>query len=164
MYELDKKGLGYRWFETQNEKRKSGVYFQSILTAGRKILPSNDLDFTEIVPHIYKEGGEGIDFKDSKKPEQLLNYLLEITTEENDLVGDFFAGSGTTIAACIKNNRSCITSDINENAINIILKRLKNLKEGKDIDNKVSENEFCVEGIKLLLCDYMKLNEDIKSF
>ncbi|WP_456479219.1 DNA methyltransferase [Nautilia sp.] len=147
VYGLDKNGLGFRWFETQNEKRKSGVYFQSTLTAGRHILPSNDLDFTEIVPNIYKEGGEGCDFKDSKKPEDLLKYLIEITTKENDLVGDFFAGSGTTIATCVKTNRRCITSDINENAIDITLKRLENLKQGKDIDKKVYNFDYIYKEI-----------------
>ncbi|MCE2983686.1 MAG: site-specific DNA-methyltransferase [Parachlamydia sp.] len=130
---LEKEGLGYRWFHTQNEKRNSGVYFQSSLTAGRPVLPTNDLDFTEIVPNIYKEGGSGTDFKDSKKPEQLLEYIISITTRENDLVGDFYGGSGTTIAKCIKMNRSCFTGDNGVESIKIISKRLSNLKEGKDI-------------------------------
>jgi adenine-specific DNA-methyltransferase len=130
---LENEGLGYRWFHTHNEKRSSGVYFQSSLTAGRPILPTNDLDFTEIVPNIYKEGGQGIDFKDSKKPEQLLEYIISITTKENDLVGDFFGGSGTTISKCIKMKRSCITGDNGLEAINVISQRLSNLKEGKDL-------------------------------
>ena len=130
---LEKEGLGYRWFQTQNDKRNSGVYFQSSLTAGRPVLPTNDLDFTEIVPNIYKEGGEGIDFKDSKKPEQLLEYILSITTHEDDLVGDFYAGSGTTIAKCIKMKRSCITGDSGEASIEIVSRRLSNLREGKDL-------------------------------
>jgi hypothetical protein len=131
---LENEGLGYRWFQTQTAKRSSGVYFQSTLTAGRPMLPTNDLDFTEIVPNIYKEGGEGIDFKDSKKPEQLLEYILSITTRENDLVGDFYAGSGTTLARCIKMKRSCITGDNGVESIGIIHQRLGNLREGKDID------------------------------
>jgi adenine specific DNA methylase Mod len=133
VYGLENKGLGYRWFHTQNDKRSSGVYFQSSLTAGRPNLPTNDLDFTEIVPNIYKEGGPGIDFKDSKKPEQLLEFILKITTKEHDLVGDFFGGSGTTISRCIKMNRSCITGDNGPEAIKIIAQRLANLREGRDL-------------------------------
>ncbi len=79
------------------------------------------------------EGGSGTDFKDSKKPEQLLEYIISITTRENDLVGDFYGGSGTTIAKCIKMNRSCFTGDNGVESIKIISKRLSNLKEGKDI-------------------------------
>ena len=136
VYDLDKKGLGYRWFQTQNEKRRSGVYFQSSLSAGRPILPTNDLDYTDIVPNVYKEGGEGCDFKDSKKPEQLLEFILEICTRKGDLVGDFYAGSGTTLAKAIKMERSCIVVENNPTSISIIEKRLENLRKGKDICNK----------------------------
>ncbi len=130
---LDKEGLGYRWFQSQNDNRNSGVYFQSSLTAGRPILPTNDLDFTEIVPNIYKEGGKGCDFKDSKKPEQLLEYIIKFCTKENDLVGDFYAGSGTTLATCIKMKRACITSENNITSFEVIENRIKNLKEGLDL-------------------------------
>lgn len=136
VYGLENEGLGYRWFQTQNSKRNSGLYYQSSLTAGRPILPTNDLDYTDVVPNVYKEGGLGVDFKDSKKPEQLLEYILDITTKENDLVGDFYAGSGTTIATCIKKLRSCVTGDNNANSIQIVETRLNNLLNGHDICKK----------------------------
>ena len=88
MYGLENAGLGYRWFQTGNERRDSGVYFQSQLNAGRPILPCNDLDYTGIVPIIYREGSPGCDFKDSKKPEALLRYLLEICTKPGDMILD----------------------------------------------------------------------------
>ena len=131
---LEKEGLGYRWFHTQTGQRKSGVYFQSSQTAGRPILPSNDLDFTEIVPNIYKEGGPGCDFKDSKKPEGLLRFLLEICTQPGDLVGDFYAGSGTTLATSIKMGRSCIACDQSPHSLEVIKTRLAKMRAGKDVD------------------------------
>ncbi len=134
VYDLEKNGLGYRWFETQNSKRKSGIYYQSSLTAGRPILPTNHLDYTEIVPQTYKEGGVGCDFKDSKKPEKLLEFILNTCSLPNDLVGDFFAGSGTTLATAIKLQRSCIVCENNISSFNIIEKRLENLAKGKDLD------------------------------
>ncbi|MCT7615657.1 DNA methyltransferase [Aliarcobacter butzleri] len=146
VYDLEKEGLGYRWFETQNEKRKSGVYYQSSLTAGKPVLPSNEIDLTEIVPNIYKEGGEGCDFKDSKKPEEFIQLILKMTTQAGDLVGDFFSGSGTTIAQSIKMNRSCIVSDNNDNSIRITLNRLKNLKLGKDICKKCYQFDYKILG------------------
>lgn len=132
---LDKKGLGYRWFITGNHKRKSGVYFQPAKSGGKLFLFTNYIDFTDIVTYVYKEGGEGIDFKDSKKPEALLNLLMEMTTKEGDIVMDLFGGSGTTIASAIKNQRSCIIIESKEGFIKIILRRLQNMKEGKDIDS-----------------------------
>lgn len=144
---LEQEGLGYRWFNTGNSKRKSGVYFQSILNSGRPILPTNDIDFTDEVTNTYKEGGEGCDYKDSKKPEKLINYLLEICTRPNDEVLDMFGGSGTTLAACIKNNRRCTIIDNNKKAIEIMKKRIENMKSGKDIDSKHYTFE-CEEVIK----------------
>ncbi|MCK4730411.1 MAG: site-specific DNA-methyltransferase [Candidatus Aenigmarchaeota archaeon] len=134
VYGLDKKWKGFRWFITGNHKRKSGVYFQPAESAGRPILFSNHIDYTDIVTNVYKEGGEGIDFKDSKKPEVLLNLLMEMTTKEGDLVMDLFGGSGTTLAVAVKKNRNCILIENNADFIDIIKKRLDNIKSGKDLD------------------------------
>lgn len=129
VYGLENEGLGYRWFETQNLKRKSGVYYQSALTAGRPILPTNDIDLTDEVTNIYKEGGEGCDFKDSKKPEMLLKWLIEITTHENEMVLDLFGGSGTTLAVALQTGRNCIIIEKNEEPYKIIENRIYNLKD-----------------------------------
>lgn len=126
---LENEGLGYRWFQTQSSNRVSGVYYQSTLTAGRPILPTNDIDYTDEVTNTYKEGGEGCDFKDSKKPEKLLEWLLSITTLPNDIVVDMFGGSGTTLAVCLKNQRSCITVEKHIEPYEIIKKRVSNIQK-----------------------------------
>jgi adenine-specific DNA-methyltransferase len=131
---LEKDGLGYRWFQTGNGKRRSGVYFQSQKNAGRPILPSNDLDYTEVVPTIYREGGPGCDFKDSKKPEALLRFLMEICTQPGDLVLDPYAGSGTTLAVAIKMGRSAVVVENDPAAVEIIRRRLENLRSGEDLE------------------------------
>ena len=145
VYGLDKKWKGYRWFITGNHKRKSGVYFQPAESAGKLLLFTNHLDFTDIVTNVYKEGGEGIDFKDSKKPEKLLDILIDMATNEGDLIMDLFGGSGTTIASAIKNNRGCVLIESKEDFIKIILKRIKNMESGKDLDkikHKFKHNYF----------------------
>jgi adenine-specific DNA-methyltransferase len=131
---LEKEGLGYRWFQTGNPRRQSGVYFQSSHNAGRPILPSNDLDYTEVVPTVYKEGGPGCDFKDSKKPEALLAFLMNICTQAGDLVLDPYGGSGTTLAAAVKSGRSAVLIENNPSAVAIIRNRINSLKEGRDLD------------------------------
>lgn len=131
---LENEGLGYRWFQTGNERRRSGVYFQSQLNAGRPILPSNDLDFTEVVPTIYKEGGPGCDFKDSKKPEALLRFLIEICTEPGDTVLDPYAGSGTMLAVAVKTGRSAVLIENDPAALRVFRQRAENLRQGRDLD------------------------------
>lgn len=131
---LENNGLGYRWFQTGNASRRSGVYFQSSINAGRPILPTNDLDYTEIVPTTYRDGGSGCDFKDSKKPEALLAFLLETCTQVGDLVLDPYGGSGTTLAVAEKMGRSAVLIENNPFAISVIQNRINNLKTGQDLD------------------------------
>ncbi len=133
---LENDGLGYRWFQSGNTSRHSGVYFQSQLTAGRPILPTNDLDYTEVVPTIYKEGGPGCDFKDSKKPEALMRFILDICTKPGDIVLDLFGGSGTTLAVAIKTHRSAIIAENDPSAVAIIKARAENLRLGADADGQ----------------------------
>jgi len=124
---LELRGLGYRWFQTGNRRRRSGVYFQSLATAGRPVLPSNEIDLTEVAPTVYKEGGPGCDFKDSKKPEALMEFLLEICTRPGDLVLDPMAGSGTMPAVAARMGRRSIAIERNAEALAIIRRRLERL-------------------------------------
>ena len=134
VYGLENAGLGYRWFQTGNDRRNSGVYFQSQLNAGRPILPCNDLDYTEIVPTIYREGGPGCDFKDSKKPEALLRFLLEICTKPGDIVLDPYGGSGTTLGVAVKMKRRSVLIENSPASAAIIKQRATNLQVGEDMD------------------------------
>lgn len=55
---------------------------------------------------IANEGG--IKLKNGKKPERLLQRIIEMNSEKNDIILDFFAGSGTTGAVAHKMNRQYI--------------------------------------------------------
>jgi len=140
---LENHGNKFRWFETSDGKRKSGVYFQSFGAGGRPILLSNDqFNYTDKMTYIYKEGGEGVDFKDSKKPEEMIKTLIQVTTKKGDLVMDLFGGSGTTIASAIKTGRSCLTIEKEPKNVQIIKKRLENLQKGLDSDGRKYPFEF----------------------
>jgi adenine-specific DNA-methyltransferase len=132
---LERQGLGYRWFQTGNSRRRSGVYFQSLATAGRPVLPTNDIDLTEVMPSVYKEGGPGCDFKDSKKPEALMRLLLEICTRPGDLVLDPMAGSGTTPAVARQMGRSCIAIERHAEALSILRRRMERLAAEQESDD-----------------------------
>ncbi|WP_407918873.1 site-specific DNA-methyltransferase [Helicobacter pylori] len=64
------------------------------------------------------------------KPEALLQRILEISTQENDLVCDFFAGSGTTCAVAHKLKRKYIGIEMGEHFESVILPRLKKVIGG----------------------------------
>ena len=60
----------------------------------------------------------------TEKPEKLLNRIILASSNEGNIVADFFCGSGTTISAAEKVNRKWIGVDNNPKAIEICKKRL----------------------------------------
>jgi DNA modification methylase len=65
----------------------------------------------------------------TQKPEKLLERIILASSNEGDIVADFFCGSGTTLSVANKLNRKWIGVDINQNAIELCKERLNlNLK------------------------------------
>ncbi len=60
----------------------------------------------------------------TQKPEALLERIIQASSNEGDVVADFFCGCGTTVAAAQKLNRKWIGVDISHLAIGLIRKRL----------------------------------------
>jgi len=73
----------------------------------------------------------------TQKPETLLERIIKTSSNEGDLVADFFCGSGTTLAVAEKLGRKWIGADLGRFAIHTSRKRLIQVqremkKEGKD--------------------------------
>lgn len=66
------------------------------------------------------------------KPEKLISYILNIATDENDLVLDSFAGSGTTGAVAQKMKRRWIMAELGDHCHTHIIPRLKQIIDGED--------------------------------
>lgn len=101
--------------------------------------------------NVAKEGN--VEFKNGKKPVRLIKQLLKLSSKENDIILDFFAGSGTTGHAVIelnkedKGKRKFILCTNNENNIcrEKTYKRLENVinQKGKNSTNlKYYKTEF----------------------
>lgn len=60
----------------------------------------------------------------TQKPEALLERILKASSNEGDLVADFFCGSGTTAAVAEKLGRKWIATDLGKFAIHTTRKRL----------------------------------------
>lgn len=76
--------------------------------------------------------GAGVIFKNSKKPEQLIERVLKLATNENDLVLDSFLGSGTTCAVAQKMNRRYIGIEMGEHAYTHCKVRMDKVIDGTD--------------------------------
>lgn len=88
-------------------------------------------------PQAYKDKNKATseiekDFGNSgQKPEKLLERIIKMCTNENDIVLDFFSGSGTTIATALKLNRKFIGIEQINSQIDIERRRLTEVIGGK---------------------------------
>lgn len=88
--------------------------------------------------NVNREGG--VVFTGGKKPEVLLERILELATQPGDLVLDSFLGSGTTAAVAHKMGRRYIGVELGDHCYSLCIPRLKNVIDGeqggisKDID------------------------------
>lgn len=88
------------------------------------------------IPFINPVANERIGYP-TQKPEALLERIIQASSNEGDLVADFFCGSGTVAAVAEKLNRKWIAADLGRFAIHTTRKRMigvqRELKEtGKD--------------------------------
>lgn len=70
----------------------------------------------------YLRGNERVDYA-TQKPEKLLERIIKASSNEGDLVCDFFGGSGTTAAVAERLGRRWITTDIGKPACLVMRKR-----------------------------------------
>lgn len=110
-------GLGFKGSDIDNDKLKE-IELQG------KILEDWWADIST-TGRLIKE----ITNYSTQKPEALLERIIKASSNEGDLVCDFFGGSGTTASVAEKLGRRWITSDIGKPACLVIRKRL--------IDNNV---------------------------
>lgn len=94
-------------------------------------------------------------FKNAK-PESLIATILEHTTQENDLVMDFFAGSGTTLAVAMKMKRRFIGIEQMDYIESITKERLKKVIDGEQ--GGISKALNWQGGGSFVYAEFMPLN------
>src|SRR5581483_10047598 len=70
----------------------------------------------------------------TQKPEALVERVIEATTDEGDLVADFFVGSGTTASVAERKGRRWIACDLGRFAIHTTRKRLLDTADCRPFD------------------------------
>ena len=115
---------------------------------GSAFSAADDLSF------LFDNNGEQI-FA-TPKPEALMKRIIEISTNENDLVLDFFAGSGTTLAVAHKMKRRYIGIEQMDYIQNITKERLKKVIEGEQ--GGISKAVEWSGGGNVVYCELAPLN------
>lgn len=80
----------------------------------------------------------------TQKPEALLERIIKASSNEGDIVADFFCGSGTTLAVAEKLNRKWIGSDLGKFAIHTTRKRMI------DVQRKLKEESKPYRAFEIL--------------
>jgi site-specific DNA-methyltransferase (adenine-specific) len=70
----------------------------------------------------------------TQKPEGILRRIIQASSNEGDLVCDFFGGSGTTAAVALKLGRRFLTTDTNPEAWEVMKRRLGEGNLGAEIE------------------------------
>ena len=122
------------------------------------------------IPYNGISGEGGVSLKNGKKPEKLLRRIIEISTEEQDIVMDFHVGSGTTAAVAHKIKRKYIGIEQLDYGNNDSVTRLKNVIGKRENGKLVNEfKDYDKSGISKVInwqgggdfvyCELMKYNE-----
>ena len=72
----------------------------------------------------------------TQKPEALLERIIKASSNEGDLVADFFCGSGTTLAVAEKLSRKWIGSDLGKFSIHTTRKRMIGVQRALKAEDK----------------------------
>lgn len=113
-------------------------------------------------PRAYKSGNKADvevikEFKGGQKPEALIARIIEMSTDENDIVLDFHMGTGTTAATAMKMKRRFIGSEQMESQIEIILRRLPKVINGETAG--VSKKYNWLGGGSFVYCELATANQ-----
>ncbi|NPV11791.1 MAG: site-specific DNA-methyltransferase [Ignavibacteria bacterium] len=113
-------------------------------------------------PRAYKENQakytELIREFSGQKPEALIKRILDMASDEGDLVLDFFAGTGTTGAVAHKTKRQFILVEQMDEQVDILIKRLKKTIAGDQAG--ISREVNWQGGGDFVYLELMKWNEN----
>ena len=104
-----------RVFWSVHSNGKEYCYYEDSL-----VYPS---DVWEDISHLQQRDPERTGYA-TQKPEALLERMIQSTTRPGDWIGDFFAGSGTTLAVAQKNGRRWVGMDSSDFSLIVSRKRL----------------------------------------
>ena len=129
-----KRGQWPKFYFTKNGK--GGIRRKTYLSAVGDVPPTNLFEYKD-VGHTDEAKKEVLKVFDGQspfatpKPERLIKRVLEIATDEGDLVMDSFLGSGTTAAVAHKMGRRWIGIEMGDHAKTHCAVRMKKVVDGE---------------------------------
>jgi adenine specific DNA methylase Mod len=144
----DEKGIFYYRGGSHNGKKLS----RKVYVDAEGIFPR---DVWNDIPYIRANTKEYQGFS-TQKPERLLKRIILASSNENDIVADFFCGTGTTLAVAEKLGRRWIGCDITAQSVHICRKRILDIKNSNDLLNWRNRYKKGYSSFKLLVMNHSK--------
>ncbi len=117
-----------QWNHLKRHTDADGRVYRTIRSAGKVYRyyddePTVPADVWLDVSHLQQKDPERLGYP-TQKPEALLRRIIAATTEPDDLVADFFCGSGTTLAVARDLGRRFLGCDASPAAVAVTAERL----------------------------------------
>jgi len=129
-----------KWNNLKKEVDADGRIYRTIKSAGKiyKYYDDEPALLSDVwldINHIQQKDPQRIGYP-TQKPEKLLERIIKASTNEGDLIADFFCGSGTTAAVAEKFGRKWITADLGRFSVHTARKRLIGVQRELQADGK----------------------------
>lgn len=152
--------------EKGKSKYKTDENGEVVIGQSKKGVPLSDV---WEIPYLNPKAKERVGYP-TQKPIILLEQIIKLVTDENDIVMDPFAGSGTALVAAKMLQRKYIGIDISKDAVDLAEERLKKLvktesfllKKGKAAYQNLTENQMTI--LKLIGATPVQRNNGIDGF
>lgn len=162
VYGIGDDQFNYRYFTGPRKATATkGKYYQGVPTGQLEgsedgTLPINSFyDLSASFGNCRHEGG--VEFRSGKKPEALYQILLKHFSNEEDIIIDFFLGSGSTAAVAHKMKRRYIGIEQLDYGKNDCVTRLQNVIKGDSTG--ISTESNWQGGGTFVCCELAKCNQ-----
>ena len=147
----------YRYFYSAPDGKKNGGYFQGMPTSSN-VTKKQYANFYNFEKEYNNVSGEGnVSFRNGKKPEALIAFLIDVFTNPKDIVLDYHLGCGTTSAVAHKLQRRYIGMEQMDSQISLITTRLQNVISGDSTG--ISQSVNWQGGGSFIYCELAKANQ-----
>ena len=117
-------------FDKEDEKGKYKITYRNGMEYKTYLKDGKPIESVWSIPIIMKNANEFAGDNFTQKPEALLQRIIKASSDENSIILDFFAGSGTTCAVALKLGRKFIGVEMGEHFYKVVIPRLKKVVAG----------------------------------
>ena len=166
----DEDGRKYQRRQRGKDENGNAVWTRQYLDESKGVPLStvwNDIQQVYANPMAYKDGNKADvevikEFSGGQKPEELLKRIIEMSTDEGDLVLDYHLGTGTTIATAHRLNRRYIGIEQMQSQIDIIISRMQKVLNGEKAG--ISKDVNWIGGGDFVYCELKENGQELVNY